>query len=286
MRLILTCLRLLALVAMALCTALCVDYFSRVPIVCSVGADCDDVYAGLNPLMGLFLPSIGLIVFCFIFSITLVAHRPFVAQILGPIAILTGVGGIALVSIQLFWMGRMCPICLFVDACAIGLGALGFALPVPSSQSLSLSSPSVLGRWICVTMAILAVAAPIGWMMWRPVPLAPKLVVDHWLEGRVNIIEVTDFACSHCRQVHKELSQFLQKYPENIHFVRLVVPLGRKAGSVDAAKAALYAATQGKGEEMADALFAADHLSRACKVFCVTLAGNAICITWASGPRR
>jgi protein-disulfide isomerase len=72
---------------------------------------------------------------------------------------------------------------------------------------------------------------------------------------KINVIEFADFECPFCRKLHPLLKQVTSDYPpDKVRFVRKQVPLEMHPDAKPAARAALCAEAQGKGEKLADRL--------------------------------
>jgi predicted DsbA family dithiol-disulfide isomerase len=110
-----------------------------------------------------------------------------------------------------------------------------------------------------------------GWHTAEETTLPPQ-VPTYWVPGKVTIVEAVDFQCPHCRQLHRLMRQFLRDQGEGIRLVRVMAPMAKNPHARDAARAYLCAKAQGKGEEMAQALFAVDDLSpESCERLAVSL---------------
>jgi protein-disulfide isomerase len=72
------------------------------------------------------------------------------------------------------------------------------------------------------------------------------------------IVEVVDFECPFCREMHHRVSAAISKANVPVQVVRKMFPLSMHPHAMPAAIAWCCADAQGKGEEMAAALFAAD----------------------------
>jgi protein-disulfide isomerase len=83
--------------------------------------------------------------------------------------------------------------------------------------------------------------------------------------GKVNLVEIMDFQCPHCQQLHPMIKRILREEGASVHLIRIVCPMMGLSHphSRGAAAAYLCAQAQGKGEAMADALFEAEDLTPA-----------------------
>jgi protein-disulfide isomerase len=93
--------------------------------------------------------------------------------------------------------------------------------------------------------------------------MMPPYVAALASAGKINVVEFSDFECPFCRALHPVLERALAPYGDRAHFVRKVYPLPSHAHGQDAARAYICAQAQGRGEEVADALFAATDVSAA-----------------------
>jgi protein-disulfide isomerase len=75
-------------------------------------------------------------------------------------------------------------------------------------------------------------------------------------DGKVTIVEFSDFQCPYCGRVDPTLDRLLEEYPDDVRIVYKHLPLSFHANALPAAKAAVAAGMQGKFWEMHDALFA------------------------------
>jgi protein-disulfide isomerase len=85
-----------------------------------------------------------------------------------------------------------------------------------------------------------------------PAYVAPKSV------AKVTIVEMLDFECPFCREMNTRLEAAIAQTTTPVEIVRKMVPLPMHAQAMPAALAWCCADAQGKGDEMASALFAAD----------------------------
>jgi protein-disulfide isomerase len=75
--------------------------------------------------------------------------------------------------------------------------------------------------------------------------------------GKVTVVDFVDFECPFCRMTQALFAPLLAAHAERVRCVRRQVPLHSHAHAQDAARAAWCGETLGKGNEIADALFAA-----------------------------
>jgi protein-disulfide isomerase len=148
------------------------------------------------------------------------------------------------------------------DGSGIALAALALG---GSSKQLRSATVSTVSRPIWFGVAIVMMSAPLLWAVWkREIPASQIAVPDEvkafWVDGRITVVEVTDFDCPHCARADRVLKEALRD-ATNIHFVRLAAPMPNHANARPAARAYVAAQQQGKGDEMATALYAAESRS-------------------------
>jgi protein-disulfide isomerase len=76
-------------------------------------------------------------------------------------------------------------------------------------------------------------------------------------QGQATVVEFIDFQCPFCRKNHEALAPLLAARKGRVRVVRKHVPLPIHANAASAARASVCADAQGRGDEMADALFRA-----------------------------
>ncbi len=252
--------RVLALVALAISAALLVNHVRRNPSLCGFESDCQDVLesAYARPL-GVPLPLVGLVLFAAVLGSSL-WPAGWATRLFRHSTLLAGAGGITLILLQLLVVQRLCRLCAIVDVAAVGMAIVQLSMgrkPVPAPDS------RLRVLWLVVAVAGLGVGALLGVRGASPRaekrPPPPE-VTALWVPGKVNVVEVADFACPHCRRMHAVLTRFLAEEGDRVHFVRLTAPMPAHADARDASRAFLCAAAQGKGDEMAEALFLAPRL--------------------------
>jgi protein-disulfide isomerase len=89
-----------------------------------------------------------------------------------------------------------------------------------------------------------------------PAPIAAEIARTP--RGQATIVEYVDFECPFCRRLDEVLAPVLAKHPGRVRVVRKHVPLVKIHPHADAAaRAAVCAEAQSKGDAMAEALFRA-----------------------------
>jgi len=249
--------RLAAVVALAVCAALLVDYISSTPTFCGVGSGCAAVRgSGYGYLVVADLPvpvpALGLLAFALLLGVALARGLARWAPL---IAGLGGAVGLGLFSLQLFKIGHLCSLCVTVDALAVVAAICGV---VQWRGQGDANEPFGL-RWAAwPLLALLAVLAPLAWPKLRPAAPVPAGVQKLYLPGKINVVEFADYECPFCRRLHPELKAVIASYPPGtVNFRRLNLPLKSHPFAHGAARAQVCARDQGKGDAMAEALFAA-----------------------------
>jgi len=172
--------------------------------------------------------------------------------------VVLAIGGAAwaawLIVLQAFSIGAWCKLCLVADPSAIVLAGCVIA----GGKTLQPRLPRIAAL-VPALGAIVAVLA-----LWTRHPVAappadtPSFVLEAQTTDAVTIVELVDFECPFCREMQKRLDQALQKTDVPVRIIRKMVPLPMHKGAVPAAIAWCCAEAQGKGDEMARLLFAAD----------------------------
>jgi predicted DsbA family dithiol-disulfide isomerase/uncharacterized membrane protein len=253
--------RLAAVLALAVSAALFVDYTSAVPTFCGgANSGCAAVRGsgyGYLVLHGfpVPLPVFGMLGFALLFGISLTRELrrwvPLVAAIGGATAL-------GLFGLQAFKIGHLCELCVTVDACGVLAAVSGVVYwkgePSPPDAEFGLR----WGAW--PVLSVLALLAPLAWPHVRPAAPVPPGVRALYQPGKINVVEFADYECPFCRRLHPLLKAVIQSYPGKVNFTRLNLPLHSHEFARGAAEAQVCARNQGKGDEMADLLFAADDL--------------------------
>lgn len=253
-------LRVACLVALATSAALFVDYTGASASFCSPGSGCAQVRAsGFGYLPGRIpVPLVGILAYGAVLVLSLVSG-PLRRRLLMPLSVTGGVLALAFLLIQALVVKQFCAFCVVVDLSALVVAGAGFAVHRSLGKDQKLTEPMAPFAW--AVLAITAVAAPMAWPKLRPQPPVPPEIHAFYVPGKINVVEFADFQCPFCRMLHGQLKDLIKDYPGQVNFVRLNMPLERHAQALDAARAYVCAKAQGKGEEMADALFEAEELS-------------------------
>jgi predicted DsbA family dithiol-disulfide isomerase/uncharacterized membrane protein len=251
-------LRACALIGAAFSAAAAVEYYGGSQAFCASGGGCDAVRASaIGQGVGQLLPALGMLGFAVLLVATLVRAQWLQLAALSAAAT-AGIVGVVLLGLQAFALHVFCKICVGADSAGILAGAFAWPLlrrrgPLPSD------SARARGAWLAAL--VLSAGGPLAWAISRP-SQAPAFVVALGQHGKLNVVELSDFECPFCRAMHPSLKQALARYGERVHFVRKSYPLPLHRHARTAARAYLCAEQQGRGEAMADRLFAAHDLSQ------------------------
>jgi len=243
-----------ALVASAM---LFVDYVRPAPVFCGAEGGCGAVKrtAFAHPL-GIPTPLFGLAGFLAIAMAQLVAgRRARIAQAM--LAVFGGIVAAGLVVVQIA-MHTICPYCAVADGCALLLVGLSIARAVKGWDPPAGRRPLVLGAALSFAAALVPVAVGMGK---RAIPIdVPEPIAEEMKKtprGKVTVVDFVDFECPFCRMTHAELAPVLAARKDKVRVARKHVPLRMHPHAVDAAKTACCGEAQGKGDEIAEALFSA-----------------------------
>src|SRR5262249_37071131 len=146
-----------------------------------------------------------------------------VGRLLLPVALLAGAGGAVLIALQLFVLQTTCPVCLLVDGAALGSAFLAWS-HVGHGSAVSGERGRVLWPGVGGVVVVFAVAIGIAGVAVRnPVPTE---ISSRWVNGKVTIVEVADFDCEHCREMHRVLGEAVREVgEERVHLVQFAVPM-------------------------------------------------------------
>ena len=259
--------RLAAVLALTVSAALFVDYTSSELTFCGAGSGCAAVRRSAFGYLtvGNFpipLPVFGMVGFALLLGVALTRElRRWVPWL----AAIGGLASLVLLGLQAFVIKRFCSLCVTVDTLGLLSAIFGLVLwkgePTPPNATNAPTDELGLrwGAW--PVLSVLALMAPLSWPRLRPAPLVPAGVRSLYQPGKINVVEFADYECPFCRRLHPELQDVIASYaPGKVNFRRLNLPLHSHEFAQGAAEAQVCAREQGKGDEMADKLFAADDL--------------------------
>ncbi len=251
--------RLAAILALAVCAALFVDYTSAVPTFCGVDSGCAAVRRsgfGFLPFAGTYVPMpvFGLLGFAFLLGVALIRKlRPLVPVVAG----IGGLVGLGLFGLQAFKIGHLCSLCVTVDTLSVLAALSGLVLWKGTSDA---DQPFVFAWGAWPAFGVLAVLAPMYWPKLRPAAPVPAGVLKLYQSGKINVVEFADYECPYCRRLHPLLKSVIGSYAGKVNFTRLNLPLHSHEFAHGAAQAQVCVREQGQGDAMADRLFAAENL--------------------------
>jgi uncharacterized membrane protein len=242
----------IAVIGLAASIASLIDYLGASPTFCAeTGCASVRESAWSHPL-GIPMPVLGIAFFAAALALGFVrAPQPRRA-----LALTGAVGAAALIAVQAFEIGAWCKLCLVAD-----LAALGHAIAVlAGAGALRLSA----ARGVAAASGLVAAIAGLAlWTRVEPVPPPaptdglPAFVQAAQAPGVANLVEVVDFECPFCRRLQSQLTTALAQARTPVRMVRKMLPLPGHHHALPAAIAYCCADAQGKGDAMADALFAA-----------------------------
>ncbi len=253
-------LRICALIALAASAALFVDYTAFNPAFCSPGSGCSVVRAsGFGYVLGIPVPLLGLLGFGGVYAVSLASGR-LRDRLLAPMAYAGAVAAVVFIALQAVIIHAFCVYCVVVDTTAIATAgaAYGLSRALKADKAEKIRDPLRSFAW--ALLCAIAIGAPLLWPKVQPQPKVPPTIRALYVPGKINVVEFADFQCPFCRMLHPLLNKVIKDYPGRVNFVRLNMPLSRHPQAQDAARAYVCAKAQGKGDEMAEALFEAEDL--------------------------
>jgi uncharacterized membrane protein/protein-disulfide isomerase len=250
--------RLLALAALAVSAALLANHVRPNPRFCGYESDCEEVLSSqFGRVLGVPLPLVGVVAFGAILGVSLLPGGRAV-RLRRWLALAAGAGGLVLLLLQVFVLQRLCRFCAVVDVAAVAIAAVELTWGRGAAPAADVRFRPL---WLLAAVAALGLGAAFGAVgAGGDNQPPPREVAALWVPGKVNVVEVADFACPHCRRMHAVLTRFLAEERDQVHFVRLTAPMPAHAQARPASRAFLCAREQGKGDEMAEALFLAPDL--------------------------
>ncbi len=244
---------------MAVSAALFVDYTNGVPTFCGVNSGCAAVRSsGFGYVMfgtlPMPVPVFGMVGFALLLGVALTR------ELRRWLPLVAGIGGLAAASLfglQAFKIKHLCSLCVTVDMLGVLAAVCGLLFwkgQGDTDQEYGLRPAA----W--AALGVVGLLAPLGWPQVRPAPPVPAGVQKLYVPGKINVVEFADYECPFCRRLHPQLQEVIASYPNQVNFTRLNLPLHSHEFAHGAAQAQICAREQGKGDEMADRLFAADDL--------------------------
>jgi protein-disulfide isomerase/uncharacterized membrane protein len=236
----------LAVIGLGASVASLVDYFG--PQLCT-DTGCATVRASAwsHPL-GVPMPALGIAFFAVMIALAFVA-RP---RLRLGLALAGAAWACVLIAIQAFSIGAWCKLCMVADPSAIALAVV-----------VAAGAGTLRWTWRAslVVPAVAAIVLALGQLGHAPPALpdgTPAFVAHAQQPGAVAVVELVDFECPFCRALAPKLGDAIARAHSPVRVVRKMVPLPQHAHARTAALAWCCADAQGKGDAMAEALFAAD----------------------------
>jgi protein-disulfide isomerase/uncharacterized membrane protein len=241
-----------AVIGLGASIASLIDYLGASPTFCAeTGCATVRESAWAHPL-GVPMPAIGIA----FFAAALVLGFVQAPRLRRALAIGGAAGALFLIGLQAFAIGAWCKLCMVADP-----AALAYAVAVIAGAR------TIRFTFARAVVAPAAVLATVGMLaLWSggaaaPAPLlppgTPDFVEKAQVPGAATVVEVVDFECPYCRRMQQRLTSALARVASPIRVVRKMFPLPGHRHAMPAAIAYCCADAQGKGEEMAAALFAA-----------------------------
>jgi uncharacterized membrane protein len=237
-----------ALVGLGASIASLYDYLGPAPAFCAeTGCATVRASAWAHPL-GIPMPVLGIAFFLVMAALAFV-ERPRLRLALAATGAAWALG---LVGLQAFVIHAWCKLCLVADPAALvaGIAVLAGARTLRATWPRLVAAVPAVGATV-LALSLFAHHAP-------PLPAGtPAWVAREQVPGVVTVVELLDFECPFCRALAPKLAEALHAAHVPVRVVRKMVPLPMHPHALPAALAWCCAAAQGKGDAMAEALFAA-----------------------------
>ena len=252
-----------AIVGLAVSCLLVVEYATPAPAVCTPGGGCEAVqFSNWGRILGIPTPIFGIGYFFGLLLLSL-ASSPRARLLLRFAAVLGGLAGLGLISLQSFVIRAICVYCVVVDVAAVLIAVAGLSLGPRQDRA----SPREYA--IVLVGALTVSGAAVGFSLWQSHSYTPTEVPEHIRQlqqpGVVTVVEFLDFGCPHCRQQHEAFDKVLPSYKDRVRVVFQHTPIGGYVRRGHAARAMLCAGKQNE-KAMAEALFALPkHTKEACE---------------------
>jgi protein-disulfide isomerase/uncharacterized membrane protein len=246
------------LAGLAASAVLLVDYVRPSPVFCEADGGCARLrQTAFASWLGVPTPVLGVAGFLLLLFLAL-QRGPRVRLAQAVVATGAALFAATLLAVQ-FSAATWCPFCCVADVSAVVACAVAWW-----RQQLAWDPPAP--RWPRVGAAAFAIAPAIGLLAFgavkkvepRDLPAVIAQELASTPPGLVTVVDFADFECPWCRATHKELSSVLHAHPGHVRVIRKQVPLERMhPHALDAARAACCGEQLGRGDAMAEALFAA-----------------------------
>jgi len=239
-----------AVVGLGASIASFVDYFAAAPAFCAeTGCATVRESAWAQPL-GIPMPVLGVAFYLAAIALAFVD----LPRLRRTLAITGAAWAVLLIVLQAFVIHAWCKLCLIADPAAIGYAVLVLA----GAKPLRLTLPRLLAVAPALAMIVGVLAL---WSRGQPAPSlpdgTPAFVAQAQVPGTLTIVEIVDFECPFCRRMQDRLAAAIGDAKRPVRIVRKMMPLPGHPHAMPAALAYCCAELQGKGDAMAEALFAA-----------------------------
>jgi len=240
-----------------------VDYFAPEPAFCGDTGCASVKSSAFSSVLGVPTPLLGVAFFSLAIVLSFSARTlpSWTATARRPIALAGGVVGIGLILVQGFAVHAWCKLCLVADmagilhAAVVLGGARRISANLWSAAPIAPATAAVVGVLALWTKAPAEPPIPAG----VPDVVAKELTTQPVREGvtEVTVVEFVDFECPFCRDMQARLHSAIEQVTHQVRVVRKMAPLAQHRGAMPAALAWCCAEAQGRGDEMANALFSA-----------------------------
>lgn len=242
-----------ALIGLGASIASLIDFAGAAPRFCAESGCATVRESAWSHPLGIPMPVLGIAYFTAT-SVLAFVSRPRLRMLL---AIVGGAWAVALIAVQAFAIHSWCTLCLVADPSAI-VGA--FAV-IGGARTVRCSWPRVAGTVPAVAAVVLALGlvAHVPAVPAEVPPGTPEVIAQAQVPGEIAIVEFIDFECPFCRELAPKLEAAIAKAMADgtapVRVVRKMVPLAKHPHAMAAALAWCCADAQGKGDQMAKALF-------------------------------
>lgn len=249
-----------AIVGLGASISSAVDWFAPAPAFCADVGCANVKSSAFSSVLGIPTPVLGIAFFAAAALLTFQGST-ISKRARKPVAVAGGLVGVSLILVQAFVVHAWCKLCLVADLAGIAHAAavLGGARSIRTSAARALLATPAVGA--VVGALALWTRAPEE----PPIPAGVPDVVERAQvtplseEGlaELTVVEFVDFECPFCREMQARLTAAMEQVPHRVRVVRKMTPLPQHEGAMPAALAWCCAEQQGRGDEMADALFSA-----------------------------
>ncbi|MFO0761880.1 MAG: vitamin K epoxide reductase family protein [Byssovorax sp.] len=269
--------RLSLLVALAASAALFVEYsHAGDPAFCGVGSGCLAVrMSPYSRLLGLPLPTLGLLAFTILFVLSLTARSITQHRVVAAASLLGGIFAVYLIILQATQIHAFCPWCVAVDTSSIVAAIAGSLIyayveqkggpdlepriqreggyrsgseeqrgfPSYLAEMAAFFRPSIVLAWLAAGAAGLVL--PFVWGAYPVIPPLPAPIAALQVPGKLTIVSFTDFECPFCRALHPTMDAVTHD-TEHVALLRKMMPLSGHPGAFPAALAYVCAPAEKK----------------------------------------